>query len=304
LFKRICDNMGKSFLSLIIIPHTKSHSRTLSFSKKTIKFALWGAIVAGVFILAMTADYVRIKLAGQKYSVLLSENQQQKETIKQYEGSIGVLQEKVKGFENKLNVLNLMAGFKSPDKLQDPGVGDYPRSDQVVSTSPPQISSGNLQNIQQRTDDIQKNLDTLTNFFETQSSRLAVTPSIKPVVGGLISSNFNWRPDPFTGQRTFHWGIDIVAAWGNPVIAPADGFVLKIKNDKYYGNSITLSHGLGVTTLYGHLSKIAVREGQKVKRGDVIGSVGNTGKALGPHLHYEVHLNDKPVNPYYYLLDE
>ncbi|MCX6562669.1 MAG: M23 family metallopeptidase [Candidatus Aminicenantes bacterium] len=296
--------MGKSFLSLIIIPHTKSHSRTLSFSKKTLKFALWGTIAAGVFILAMTADYVRIKLAGQKYSVLLSENQQQKETIKQYEGSIGALQEKFKAFENKIDVLNLMAGFKSPDKLQDPGVGDYPRSDQVLSASPPQISSGNLQNIQQRRDDIQKNLDTLANFFETQSSRLAVTPTIKPVVGGLISSNFGWRSDPFTGQRTFHWGIDIVAAWGNPVIAPADGFVLKVSSDKYLGNSITLSHGLGVTTLYGHLSKFAVREGQKIKRGDVIGSVGATGKALGPHLHYEVHLNDKPVNPYNYLLDE
>jgi len=296
--------MGKSFLSLIIIPHTKSHSRTLSFSKKTLKFALWGTIVAGVFILAMTADYIRIKFAGHSYAVLWSENQQQKETIKQYEGSIGALQEKFKTFENKIDVLNLMAGFKSPDKLQDPGVGDYPRSDQVFTASPPQISSGNLQNIQQRTDDIQKNMDTLANFFETQSSRLAVTPTIKPVVGGLISSAFGWRPDPFTGQRTFHWGIDIVAAWGNPVIAPADGFVLKVSSNKYLGNSITLSHGFGVTTLYGHLSKIGVREGQKIKRGDVIGSVGATGKALGPHLHYEVHLNDKPVNPYNYLLDE
>jgi len=296
--------MGKSFLSLIIIPHTKSHSRTLSFSKKTLKFALWGTITAGVFILAITGDYIRIKFAGHSYAVLSSENRQQKETIKQYEDSIGALQEKVKAFESKIDILNLMAGFKSPDKLQDPGVGDYPRSDQVLSASPPQISSGKLQTIQQRTDDIQKNLDTLANFFETQSSRLAVTPSIKPVVGGLISSAFGMRPDPFTGQRTFHWGIDIVAAWGNPVIAPADGFVLKIRNDKYYGNSITLSHGFGVTTLYGHLSKIAVREGQKVKRGDVIGSVGATGKALGPHLHYEVHQYDKPVNPYFYLLDE
>ncbi|MDP2915683.1 MAG: M23 family metallopeptidase [Candidatus Aminicenantes bacterium] len=296
--------MGKSFLSLIIIPHTKSDSRTLSFSKKAIKFALWGTIVAGVFILGMTADYVRIKFTGHRYSALLSENQQQKETIKQYEGSIGALQEKAKSFENKIDVLNLMAGFKSPDKLQDPGVGDYPRSGPVFSASPPQISSGNLQNIQQRTDDIQKNLDTLANFFETQSSRLAATPSIKPVVGGLISSAFGVRPDPFTGQQTFHWGIDIVAAWGNPVIAPADGFVLTVSSDKFYGNSITLSHGLGVTTLYGHLSKIGVGEGQKVKRGDVIGNVGNTGKALGPHLHYEVHLNSKPVNPYNYLLDE
>jgi len=296
--------MGKTFLSLIIIPHTKSHSRTLSFSRRTVKFALWAAIIALVVGLGVTADYIRIRIAGHRYSTLLSENQQQKETLKQYESSIGELQEKVKGFENKLNILNLMAGFKSPDKLQDPGVGDYPRSDQSLTVPGPQLTAVDIQGVRQKTDDISRNLDTLTNFFETQSARLAVTPSIKPVPGGLISSAFQWRPDPFTGQRTFHWGIDIVGAWGNPVIAPADGFVLKVRSDKFFGNSITLSHGLGITTLFGHLSKIAVREGQKVKRGDMIGNIGATGKALGPHVHYEVRLNDKPVNPYFYLLDE
>jgi len=296
--------MGKSFLSLIIIPHTKSHSRTLSFSRRTVKMALWAGIALVVIGLGVTADYVRMRISGLKYAAALSENKQQKETIKQYESSIGELQEKVKGFESKLNVLNMMAGLKSPDKLQDPGVGDYPRSDQSFTSPPPQLSPSGLQNVQQRTNDISRNLDTLTTFFETQSARLAVTPSIKPVVGGLISSAFGLRPDPFTGQQTFHWGIDIVAAWGNPVIAPADGLVLKINHDKYYGNSVILSHGLGITTLFGHLSKITVREGQKIKRGDLIGNVGATGKALGPHLHYEVHLNDKPVNPYYYLLDE
>jgi len=296
--------MGKSFLSLIIIPHTKSHSRTLSFSKRTLKLALWGGIALLLIGIVVTADYLRMRITGHSYSALVRENEQQKETIKKYEGSIGELQDKVKGFENKLNVLNLMAGFKSPDKLQDPGVGDYPRSDQSLTAPGAQLTAVDIQGVRQRTDDVSRNLDTLTNFFETQSARLAVTPSIKPVPGGLISSAFMWRPDPFTGQRTFHWGIDIVGAWGNPVIAPADGFVLKVRNDKFFGNSVTLSHGLGITTLFGHLSKITVREGQKVKRGDMIGNIGATGKALGPHVHYEVRLNDKPVNPYFYLLDE
>jgi murein DD-endopeptidase MepM/ murein hydrolase activator NlpD len=296
--------MGKKFLSLIIIPHTKSRSRTLSFSKRAAKAAMWGAIVAGVLILAVTADYVRVRLTHQSYKALLSENQQQKETLQQYEGSIGALQEKVKGFEDKLAKLNLIAGLKSPEKLENPGVGDYPRDSQMISSSQVPSSAGNIQTIQQKTDDIQKNLDTLTTLFESQSARWAMTPTINPVEGGLISSSFAYRTDPFTKMWTFHYGLDIVAAWGNPVRATADGFILKINDDKLLGKSIIISHGLGFTTLYGHLSKISVGEGQKVKRGDVIGNVGNTGKAMGPHVHYEVRINDKRVNPYYYLLEE
>jgi len=296
--------MGKKFLSLIIIPHTKSKSRTLSFTKRMIKGMIWTSIIGGVLLALVTVDYVRIRLSSQSYQVLLKESQQQKETLKQYEGSIGELQGKVKGFEDKIKNLNLMAGFKSPDKLENPGVGDYPRDAQGLPIPSSQVSLGNIQTMQQKTDDIQKNLDTLSNFFESQSARLATTPTIKPIEGGLITSWFGWRKDPFTGKQAFHYGIDLLAAWGNPVIAPADGIVAKISNDIFYGKSILLSHGLGIATLYGHLSKITVREGQRVKRGDVIGNVGNTGKALGPHLHYEVHVNDKPVNPYSYLLDE
>ncbi len=296
--------MRKKFLSLIIIPHTKSRSRTLTFSKRAAKIAMWSAIVAGILILVMTADYMRIRLTTQSYRALLSENNRQKETLKQYESSVGALQEKVKRFEDRIAKLNMIAGLKSPDKLENPGVGDYPRDPQMISSSQVPSSAGNIQTIQQKTDDIQKNLDTLTTFFESRDSRLASTPTINPVEGGLITSNFNWRTDPFTKQWTFHYGLDIVAAWGNPVRATADGFVLKINDDKLLGKSIILSHGLGVTTLYGHLSKITVREGQKVKRGDVIGNVGNTGKAIGPHVHYEVRSNDKRVNPHFYLLEE
>jgi murein DD-endopeptidase MepM/ murein hydrolase activator NlpD len=269
-----------------------------------IKAMVWTAIIGGVLLALVTIDYVRIRLSSQSHQALLKESRQQKETLKQYEGSIGELQAKVKGFEDRIKILNLWAGFKSPDKLENPGVGDFPRDGQGIPGSPPQLSTSNLQTIQQKTDDIQKNLDTLSNFFESQSARLASTPTIKPIEGGLITSGFGWRKDPFTGKQAFHYGIDLLAAWGNPVIAPADGFVAKISTDIFYGKSILLSHGLGISTLYGHLSKITVREGQRVKRGDVIGNVGNTGKALGPHLHYEVHVNDKPVNPYYYLLDE
>lgn len=295
--------MGNKFLSFIIIPHTKSKSRTLSFTKKTVKIALWGSIIGAALILGLTGDYLRIQFSRQSYRRLLSENQTQKETLKQYEGSIGTLQEKVKGFEDYTKKLNEMLGLREPGKLESLTQGDYPRDDQGLSNPAPQLSSANIQSMQQKTVDIQKNFDTLLSFVENQASRLASTPSIMPVAG-LISSPFGYRLDPFTRERAFHYGLDIVAAYGNPVVTTADGFVLKINNDKMFGISIVMSHGFGYTTLYGHLSRVSVRVGQRLKRGDIIGSVGSTGKAIGPHVHYEVLINDRPVNPWAYLLQE
>jgi len=294
--------MAKKFLSLIIIPHTKTHSRTLSFSKRAIKIMMWSAIIVGVLILAVSADYVRIRMTRQSYNSLLAENRLQKDTLKQYEGSIGALEDKVKGFEDYVRKLNLFAGIKSPDKLLNPGVGD-PRESQVVPSAPPRLSTDNLQNIQQKTEDIKKNFDTLVNFFENQAAQLASTPSIWPTIG-WPSSGFGIRLDPFTRKQAFHSGLDIAAAYGNPVVVTADGFVAKVNVDKMFGNSIAVAHGGGVATFYGHLSSILVKPGQKVKRGDEIGKVGNSGRSIGTHLHYEVRINDKPVNPWTYILED
>jgi len=112
------------------------------------------------------------------------------------------------------------------------------------------------------------------------------------------------RIDPFTGKEEYHYGIDIAASFGSPIYATADGWVFKIKNEKTGGNVIILNHGGGMTTVYCHLSKFNVKVGQRVKRWDVIGFVGQTGKALGPHVHYEVRINGKAVNPDHYILEE
>ena len=97
---------------------------------------------------------------------------------------------------------------------------------------------------------------------------------------------------------------DIATNYGNPIVATADGIVISLGNDKMGGKNIVISHGGGVTTHYLHLSKFLIKSGQRVKRGDVIGLVGKTGKARGPHLHYEVRVNNRPVNPYNYILEE
>jgi len=125
-------------------------------------------------------------------------------------------------------------------------------------------------------------------------------PNLWPVEGPVTGS-FGERIDPFNGEGAFHRGIDISASYGQAVIAPADGMVDFADFMGGYGRAIVLDHGHGITTRYGHLANFAVTPGQFVHRGDTIGYVGLSGRSTGPHLHYEVRINDTPVNPHKYL---
>ena len=125
-------------------------------------------------------------------------------------------------------------------------------------------------------------------------------PSLWPVVG-RITSSFGQRLDPFNGEGAFHSGIDIGTTYGESVRATADGVVLKASFGNGYGREIMIDHGNGIQTVYGHLSGFAVTAGERVRRGQVIGYVGDSGRSTGPHLHYEVRIRDTPVNPHKYL---
>ncbi len=131
---------------------------------------------------------------------------------------------------------------------------------------------------------------------------LASMPSIWPVVG-FISSSFGGRSSPFGGGGQFHKGLDISNRMGTPVLAPAQGAVILAARDGAYGNSVEINHGGGIVTKYGHMQRWAVQPGQWVKRGEIIGYIGMSGRTTGPHLHYEVRLNGVPVNPMRYILE-
>ncbi len=128
----------------------------------------------------------------------------------------------------------------------------------------------------------------------------AASPSLWPLLG-RITSSFGERLDPFNGEGAFHAGLDIAASYGTPVRAPADGVIAKAGPASGYGREMIIDHGGGVTTIYGHLSSFAMVAGQLVKQGEVVGYVGSAGRSTGPHLHYEVRVNNMPVNPHKYL---
>lgn len=151
-----------------------------------------------------------------------------------------------------------------------------------------------------------KSLDEIYNLAKSQEELLAAIPAIQPIKNEQLTrmaSGYGYRNDPFTKIRKFHAGMDFTAKTGTPIYATGDGIVERADNRASgYGNHIVLKHGFGYKTLYAHLSKYNVKKGQRVKRGDIIGFVGSTGRSEAPHLHYEVHVNGKPVNPinFYY----
>lgn len=151
-----------------------------------------------------------------------------------------------------------------------------------------------------------KSLDEILKLAKEKNNLLAAIPAIQPVRNEnlrQIASGFGYRSDPFTKVRKFHEGMDFSAKTGTPIYATGDGVVARADNTASgYGNHVVIRHGYGYETLYGHLSKYKCRAGQRVKRGDIIGYVGSTGRSEAPHLHYEVHKGGEVVNPlnFYY----
>jgi murein DD-endopeptidase MepM/ murein hydrolase activator NlpD len=143
---------------------------------------------------------------------------------------------------------------------------------------------------------IEDRLVLVRSGVERRQALAAATPSIWPVTGWL-SSPYGDRRDPFTGTDDFHPGLDISSPQGSPIRAPADAVVTTAAPSGAYGNLIVLDHGFGIVTKYGHLSRFAVDEGDEVKRGDVIGYVGSTGRSTSAHLHYEIWMNGRLTNP-------
>jgi len=153
-----------------------------------------------------------------------------------------------------------------------------------------------------------KSYSEIDGFIKNKEQLLACTPAIQPVSNkdlSRIASGFGYRIDPVYKTTKFHAGLDFAAPQGTPIYATANGTVETAGNTgNGYGNHVVINHGYGYQTLYGHMFRVKVRAGEKVKRGEIIGWVGSTGKSTGPHCHYEVHRNGDPVDPVYYFYND
>lgn len=291
--------MAENDYTLLIIPRKKSSVKKVNISGFFVKFISF--LVIAVFLSAayFSYDYIMIKRKEVEFAGLKRLTMVQREQIDLLVGKIDEFDRKMadlQRFDKKIRIMTNLEG--GPDNDQILGVGGpIPEEN---NTGSQEILIGNIRkNIDKLLEDAtsrEKSFKELLEFLEKQKSILASTPSIWPVMG-WVTSEFGYRISAFTGKREFHRGIDIATRVGKEVVAPADGIVVDVCKKPGMGNMAKIDHRNGTTTCYGHLMKVAVRKGKRIKRGDVIGYIGNSGRSTGPHLHYGVFLNGVPVNP-------
>ncbi len=298
----------------------------LSYSGNTVKqFALTrrrlGIIVmCSIIFLTVTAgiffDYFNLKITFNKKEIEKTISNQsneilsQRKQIQKFAKEINILKSnlvKLNKFEKKIRIIANINNPSEKDNLFGVG-GSIPedldaklplteKHNSLMREMHEQARELSLASVSQ-----EKVFESLINDLKRKRNLLSSTPSIWPAKGWL-SSGFGYRISPFTGLREFHKGLDISSREGTKIVATADGVVTFAGRNGFYGNMIKIDHGHGMMTRYGHLEKMLKKRGDAVKRGDVIGLMGNTGRSTGPHVHYEVFLNGIPVNPKKYILN-
>jgi murein DD-endopeptidase MepM/ murein hydrolase activator NlpD len=300
--------MPDDFYTLIVVPSDGASVRKLSLSAKSL---LRLAASVGVVLLVvgyLAYDYIDIQREKFELSRL---RQQTKEQKAQIEGLVAKVDqfnskmEELRQIDKKIRIIANLENRKDREQLLGiggPGDTESRMNARLSNDSKALIESidKNVEQLSQDASKQEKSFTELLEFLRKQKSIMASTPSVWPVMG-WITSEFGTRISPFTSSREFHAGIDIATRVGNPVKAPADGVVAEAGYQSSMGNSIRIEHGHGLSTWYGHLSRIAVSPGSSVKRGDVIGYVGTSGRSTGSHLHYGVYINNVAVNPRRYL---
>ena len=272
--------------------------------KKGNKIAVF---VLVILIISLTAFNVYSLKKINDHNKLVKENILLKKKLSELSLRLDSLLTKIQKMESWEDSLRLSKNLKQINKdLRKMGVGGLPVIDSTFSNIDSDLfmSYNNILNKYQHVAN-KVNFDFTTHkkvfdYFQLKKDLDRYTPSIYPAFG-RISDYFGWRVHPFLHRRMFHHGIDIANDKGTPIYATADGVVKITKRLKNFGKFVSINHKYGYQTNYGHLSKIVVRKGQKVKRGQIIGYMGNTGRSTGTHLHYEVKRYNRYRNPIKYI---
>jgi septal ring factor EnvC (AmiA/AmiB activator) len=302
--------LDKEYFNILIFGQKTSKTRHLRIHKKTFKIVFYLLTFAFLSTTFFFCDYIQLKKKAFELARLRQETETQKSQIQFFSGRIEDLERqlfKLKDFDKRIRIIaNLEKGQETTSLM---GVGGPSPSDIREKLKSGKDEKGLIQQMRTDVERLQseaisreESLSELEKLLHTKKEMLTHTPSVWPVMG-WVTSGFGFRTNPFTGLTQMHEGLDISNRGGTPVVATAEGIISDTGNDLVHGKILVISHGFGMTTRYSHLSKVMVRVGQKVKRGDKVAEVGTTGRTTGPHLHYEVRLNGIPVNPMRYILN-
>ena len=301
-------------MNIILVSGRLARARSLTL---TFPAMLMGAVatLVTVLVVAFAMQYVMLRYASSinsqfLNSLILSAHHDTNEKMQSYlrenlnamASKLGQMQAQLLRLDTLGERLAKTAGFKPQEFMfeQIPGRGG------AVSTLPTyDLSLGDLsrhlEQLTRQMDDRTEKLGILDSLMIVDSANKKLLPSVLPIEGGWYSSNFGWRIDPFSGARAFHEGMDFMADTGTTARAAAGGVVAYSDFHPQYGNMIEIDHGNGLATRYAHLSNRQAKVGDVVLAGGEIGAVGSTGRATGPHLHFEVRQNGAPLNPARFL---
>ncbi len=292
--------MERDFYDLLIFPGAHGKLRKIRLPFYLVQLVLAFSAVGILTVAALASTYARMLFKVSNYNNIRLEREALKAQYRNLENVVSQSNAELDSLHSLAAEVTLAYGFGDARRPRfSPAVlglvtGAHSRLEPTLCASLYAFNALKTMRFSSPGD------RSVPGLFLNALSDNSMTPSIWPV-RGAVTAGFGQRMDPFTGEGEFHAGIDIAAPPGTKVIAAADGILFHAGPDAAYGNEILIDHGYGITTKYGHLSKTYVVIGQEVKRGQVIGAVGMTGRTTGPHLHYEVRIHDAPVNPAKYL---
>lgn len=297
--------MAKKFYTVLVLPDASSEIRTFHIAKRLL--VALAAAASLVFVAFLFFIYQAVSLNGHMLELRklrLAANQQA--SLMQKTGRLETELAALREFDLRLRTA---AGLEMKENSFLATGGADTLSSRTLMVAAVAHQTPPTDNLPMELDRLSHEMNSRTRSFqelidqlEAKRSVLASTPTIWPIKGWL-TAGFGYRRSPFTGLRQMHEGVDISNSVGTPVIAPADGMVSYAGPLGGFGNVISIDHGHNISTFYAHLQQHKVSQGQRIKRGDLIALVGTTGRATGPHLHYEIQVNGSPVNPSKYVID-
>jgi|TARA_B100000029_G_scaffold183244_1_gene180823 murein DD-endopeptidase MepM/ murein hydrolase activator NlpD len=298
--------------NFIFQKETESGVRQWHFNKnQAIALMSVTAVVLTAFLF-LTADFLSNYLYEKRLSEFRSNYTNVANNLELLRTRLEQIDQQMDKIEEKDKAVRTYAGMPEIDQdIRKLGIGGRSLESKIFSDNLAPAVNKELSILEMDVERLSREVNLELNSYESiyakvqeDISRIAKIPSIRPVDGGYLNSSYGYRLDPIDNVRRFHQGQDITVPKGTPIYAPADGIVKRAYYVGGFGNHIRIDHGGGYSTLFAHLSKFKVKYGQKVKRGDIIGLTGNTGRSTAPHLHYEIHYYGTPQNPLDYFFTD
>ena len=278
-------NEDKRFYTFVFAPTASSPLRKLTIHHNVLQVILGFAVVGFLTVAFGAYKLTQHAVLAAKLNLIQDENRKLRDENQVVKNNVDRIQSRLAAMQDTSRKLAEVSGVSKPINL-DANIGS---------------GGPDLVQIEQAADSLESQLRQIKEVIDKEQIKLASTPNGWPV-RGYITDGFGYRANPFGGGGSeVHAGLDLATAAGTPIEATADGIVIFAAYHGGYGNIVVVDHGYGVTTRYGHMSRIDVGVGQHVTRGKQIGAVGSTGRSTAPHCHYEVRLHDRPVNPINYI---